>query len=138
MQRAWFAILVFVASLAVTACGAQAGVPTAAPTGAVPAARLLEPADFKREIAGRFLVNVHVPDEGNIAGTSARIPFDQLRARSAELPADKNAPLAVYCKSGRMSAIAARDLQTLGYSNVIELSGGMNAWEQAGFTLSYP
>ena len=88
--------------------------------------------------ADTFVVNVHVPDQGAIAGTDAAIPYDEVRDRSAELPQDLDAPLAVYCKSGRMSAEAVRTLRDLGYTDVVELRGGMDAWAAAGRELLPP
>ncbi|MFP5335742.1 MAG: rhodanese-like domain-containing protein, partial [Actinomycetes bacterium] len=78
----------------------------------------------------RFLLNVHTPDEGSIPGTDAAIPFDRLEDRAAELPADPGTPLAVYCKTGRMSAEAVTTLATMGYRDLVELDGGMVAWER--------
>ena len=75
-----------------------------------------------------LVVNVHVPDEGSIAGTDTAIPYDEVRTRETELPADLATPLAVYCKTGRMSAEAIRTLRDLGYVDVVELRGGMDAW----------
>lgn len=138
MQRAVLAVLTLIAAMALMACGATPSPSSTAPTGANASSRLLDPAAFKSEAAGRYLINVHVPDEGNIAGTNARIPFDRVREQASQLPADKSAPIAVYCKSGRMSEIAAKELTALGYTNVIDLRGGMNAWERAGFALTYP
>lgn len=132
------AVLTLVVAIALAACGGAVNQPSTATAGAPASARLLDPVAFKSEAAGRFLINVHVPDEGNIEGTNARIPFDRMREQASQLPADKRAPLAVYCKSGRMSEIAAKELAALGYANVIDLRGGMNAWEQAGLTLAYP
>ncbi len=80
-------------------------------------------------------VNVHVPYEGEIAGTDAFIPYDQVTTRLAELPAAMDAKILVYCRSGRMSTIAAQTLVGLGYTNVWELDGGFNAWQAAGFPL---
>ena len=86
----------------------------------------------------RFVVNVHTPDEGSISGTTATIAFDQLKTRAAELPQDRSTGLAVYCKTGRMSAEAVISLAALGYRDIIELRGGMLAWATQGRPLDPP
>ena len=82
-----------------------------------------------------LLVNVHVPYEGEIDGTDVFIPYDQVPNRLEELPADTSTQLVVYCRTGRMSAIAATSLVRLGYTSVLELEGGFDAWRSAGFPL---
>ena len=82
-----------------------------------------------------MVINVHVPFEGAIAGTDLTIAFDQIRRDVAKLPTDLQSPIAIYCRSGRMSAVAARTLAELGYTNVVELEGGMNSWVAAGRVL---
>lgn len=80
---------------------------------------------------------MHVPDEGALPGTDLTIPFDQID-RSEQLPTDLDTPLAVYCRSGNMSAEAVRDLDSMGYTNVVELDGGFNAWVRSGRALLEP
>jgi phage shock protein E len=78
------------------------------------------------------LLNVKTPYIGEIAGTDLYIPYTDLAARAAQLPADKSARIVVYCRSGHESAIAAQTLLDLGYTNILNLEGGMDAWTASG------
>jgi rhodanese-related sulfurtransferase len=82
-----------------------------------------------------FFVNVHIPYEGEIALTDAFIPFDQTKESLDKYPAEKSAKIVLYCRSGRMSDIAARELVRQGYTHVINLEGGMIEWEKSGLPL---
>lgn len=103
------------------------------------APRLVPPAAFEEALAEpkRVSINVHVPDEGSIADTDLAIPFDEIETRQSELP-DTSTPLAVYCRSGNMSAEAVQTLIGLGYTDVVELAGGMVAWQSSGRSLLPP
>ena len=49
----------------------------------------------------------------------------------AKVP-DKNTRLVLYCGGGFRSALAADNLQKMGYTDAISLDGGWKAWQQAG------
>jgi len=46
---------------------------------------------------------------------------------------DKDATLVLYCGGGFRSALAADNLQKMGYRNVISMDGGWRGWIEAGF-----
>lgn len=128
------------ASLLVVAVGAIAlvlGSRTDDATSAETAWTDVGPEQLSEMLAGRdrFVVNVHVPYEGEIAGTDAFIPYDEIGGRLDELPPDRNAEIVLYCRSGRMSLEAARTLVARGYTNVYNLVGGFEGWEAAGYKL---
>ncbi len=112
-------------------------------TPAMPAAdarapsRLVDPATFAAAVArpGTVTIDVHIPFEGKLPGTDLMIPYNEVAQRAAELPANRATTLAIYCRTGNMSAIAAPTLAALGYSHIVELKGGMQAWQASGRTL---
>jgi hypothetical protein len=114
--KQWFAAVMVLGLLA--ACGGQSSAPAAGPesgvkvqveggayTNVTPAqlAEMLKKKDF-------FFVNVHIPYEGEIEPTDAQLPYDQTAQLLSKYPSDKNAKIVLYCRSGRMSAIAAQEL----------------------------
>jgi rhodanese-related sulfurtransferase len=49
---------------------------------------------------------------------------------------DQNAPLVLYCGGGFRSALAADNLQKMGYTQVFSMDGGIRGWREKGFTLT--
>jgi rhodanese-related sulfurtransferase len=49
---------------------------------------------------------------------------------------DLDAPLVLYCGGGFRSALAADNLQKMGYRNVISMDGGIRGWREKGFPLT--
>lgn len=68
----------------------------------------------------------------HIAG-AIHIPLAQVEARLPELSKYKDSPVIVQCRSGKRSAKAASTLQSAGFSQVYNLSGGIIAWKNDGF-----
>jgi rhodanese-related sulfurtransferase len=48
---------------------------------------------------------------------------------------DKATPIVLYCGGGFRSALAADNLQKMGYRNVISMDGGWRGWTEAGFPI---
>jgi len=46
---------------------------------------------------------------------------------------DLSVPIILYCGGGFRSALAAENLQRMGYENVISMDGGFRDWREAGF-----
>ena len=48
---------------------------------------------------------------------------------------DLNAPMILYCGGGFRSALAADNLQKMGYKNVLSMDGGVRGWREKGFPM---
>ncbi len=87
-------------------------------------ARLAEKADLA-------VLDVRRPAEwktGHIAG-AAHMPLHELERLAAGL--DRERPIAAVCAGGYRSAIAASELERLGFQKVVNVVGGMAAWNAA-------
>ena len=49
---------------------------------------------------------------------------------------DTATPLVLYCGGGFRSALAADNLQKMGYTNVLSMDGGIRGWREKGFPLT--
>ena len=85
------------------------------------------------------LVDVRTPEEfaiGHIADAINIDWRDSTFASQATEQLDKSKTIAVYCKAGRRSHAAAGKLYSMGYKNIVELQGGIEAWQAAGKDIS--
>ncbi|MED5813607.1 rhodanese-like domain-containing protein [Mycolicibacterium sp. 050232] len=134
-KRICVGALTVLVSVALASCGASTNPQPATSDAASVAEHRLVGADEFATTIGEFdtlTVNVHVPYEGDIPGTDLSIPFDQVAEQSGRLPSDRGATIAIYCRTGPMSTTAAETLKSLGYTDVVELEGGMKAWQASG------
>jgi rhodanese-related sulfurtransferase len=49
---------------------------------------------------------------------------------------DPNTPMVLYCGGGFRSAMAADNLQKMGYKNVISMDGGVRGWREKGYPMT--
>jgi rhodanese-related sulfurtransferase len=69
---------------------------------------------------------------GRVSGASS-IPLGELEERHKEL--DHSKPIYVMCRTGRRSGEAQRKLKALGFTNVINVAGGIEAWRKEDLPL---
>ncbi len=88
---------------------------------------------------GTLCIDVREPGEHEAERLHGAIslPRGVIEFRIGEHPAcgDKARALLLYCKTGGRSALAALNLQRIGYSNVVSLAGGIDAWRHQGLPL---
>lgn len=131
------AVTLLVLALLLAACsggGDAGGEGTAG--GTAPAASgytVVDPAALQDLMGSEhvYLVNVHVPYEGELPGTDAFIPFDEIASRLGELPFEDQ-KVVIYCRSGNMSTQAAQAMVAAGAPQFYTLDGGWYAWQDAG------
>jgi molybdopterin/thiamine biosynthesis adenylyltransferase/rhodanese-related sulfurtransferase len=89
---------------------------------------------------GPILIDVREKDEwleGNIPG-ARWIPRGFLEQRIEDQVPERSAEIVLYCAGGTRSALAARSLEELGYTNVKSMAGGFTAWKRAGLNFERP
>lgn len=96
-----------------------------AATGGVTFLDVREPVEWERHIAGA----VQVP--------RGILEFSADPTSPRHLPdLNPGERVVVYCRSGHRSALATATLQTLGYSRISNLDGGLNGWQEAGLPVA--
>ena len=83
---------------------------------------------------GAVVLDVREPDEydqGALAG-AIHIPRGHLESKIENHILNHDAPVVVYCASGVRSVFAARTMQELGYTDVVNMEGGFGRWKDEG------
>ncbi|MBI3169109.1 MAG: hypothetical protein HYZ22_11555 [Chloroflexi bacterium] len=72
--------------------------------------------------------------DGHIEG-AVNVPMQEIFGNLDKLPA-KDAYIVVNCASGHRGSIVTMGLRLLGYTNVMNLAGGLNGWKAAGLPVA--
>jgi len=88
-----------------------------------------EPAEYYK---GTYRYAMHVP-RGMLEAKADR----KYEGRDPNLQ-DRNLELMLICKSGSRSALAALSLVQMGFTNVVSVAGGFDAWVKEGLPLVVP
>lgn len=88
---------------------------------------------FETHIASAQVVDVRTPQEWNegIIEGAMKANFYDADFKTQLEKLDKEKPVAVYCKVGGRSGQAMSMLQEMGFKEVYNLKGGMDAWKSA-------
>lgn len=101
----------------------------------------IEPVDLERRVGDDItILDVRESDEyaqGAIEGARL-IPRGVLESNVGTQIPDINTPIVIYCAVGARSALAARTLKDMGYSDVSSLAGGFDRWKSEGRVWSTP
>ncbi|MEA2645506.1 MAG: hypothetical protein QOE92_589 [Chloroflexota bacterium] len=76
-------------------------------------------------------------NQGVIAG-AVLIPRGFLEMQVEDKLPDKDRPVVTYCAVGQRSALAAKTLSEMGYSDVTSMARGFNGWKEAGLKFVVP
>jgi rhodanese-related sulfurtransferase len=83
-----------------------------------------------------YLLDVREPDEWEAghAPHAVHLPMQEVPVRMSEIPQDQ--AVVVTCRAGGRSAQVTAYLRAQGFDEVVNLAGGMQAWEAAGRPLT--
>ena len=98
----------------------------------VPAVSPQQAAQMQSE-QNAVIIDVRENDEWNAGhiDNAIHIPLNDIQNRLKELAKYQNQPVITQCRSGTRSARAADILAKSGFSNVLNMEGGLNAWQKA-------
>jgi rhodanese-related sulfurtransferase len=90
------------------------------------------------DLTDRQVIDVRRPmewQEGHVAGAALK-PLNKLTAMLDDI--DRTRPITVYCKGGYRSSISTSLLQRTGFKQVINVTGGFDAWRACHLPYAVP
>jgi rhodanese-related sulfurtransferase len=140
--KRWLPLLGLILVLALASCSAASA--PAAPVIEAPAADAVSLQELPQNVdidtvyeiqndPDVFMLDVREQeeyDEKHIPGTNL-IPMSTIQNRLDEIPTDKT--VIVTCRSGNRSDQVTQFLRTNGFDNTHNMTGGINAWQEAGY-----
>ena len=105
--------------------------PDTVPLGVVGAT----PAQFQEYIqhdTSRVLLDIRTSEEfsaGHLAGAENIDYYQSTFAQQLD-QLDRDTPIAIYCRSGSRSGHTLEIMEAMGFTNVVELQGGVLAWQE--------
>lgn len=94
----------------------------------------------QRQAAGDPFVLVDVREESEFAAghlpSAIHLGKGVIERDIEKTIPDRNAPIVLYCGGGYRSALAALNLQQMGYTRVISMDGGYSGWKAAGHPIT--
>jgi len=88
----------------------------------------------QRQSQGAILIDVREADDFAKEHASHALGLSKgvLELKIEKHVTDTATPIVCYCGGGSRSALAADNLQKMGYENVASMAGGFKAWKEAG------
>jgi phage shock protein E len=106
---------------------------TKADTPSIPLVSVAEAKRIMENTPGLTVLDVRTPEEfmsGHLKG-AVLLSVSDVDQQSAKVLPDKQAPVLVYCHSGKRSAAAVAKLKAQGYTRLWDMHGGIIAWIDA-------
>lgn len=100
----------------------------------------ITPAEVKQKIdakSGALVIDVREKEEtdGGVLPGSQTVVRGFLELKIDSIEPKKDREIILYCAGGNRSALSAKALQDIGYTNVTSMKGGYGAWQHAGFPI---
>jgi phage shock protein E len=101
----------------------------------------IEPSELASRISSHtapVVLDVRTPEEfasGHIPG-AVNVPLNELPGRLASLDLSPSQEVVVHCQHGGRAAKAESILREKGYTDVLDLTGHMEAWRAGGYPLN--